>query len=1165
MAFSTIDTSFYTTGGGTGSDGRSIRLTYSVPGHSLGTGNAVYMAANGLLEPAKADAISTSKTLGIVESIAGNDVVVVYQGDITITGTVAGLTPLTTGSVYYLNPSVTGGLTTQEPTNTSHVIHPMFVAKSPSTGIVINSLPRTNSSQIGLNAPVGSVMPFAGRADQIPVNWIICAGDALGKTADNYTELYDIIKETYSIRGLVSVTGSTGVSIAFSDSLANRPASGPGSSTVHGLEVGDVLQLSWSNRSAVVKVDSVNTGSSTVGLSHAASISGGSDLLTLSLSSLVSISSLTAGQVAGYTSQKYFVPDLRSRTVVGSSNSAGLSVYNRGSVGGAETHTLTLNEIPDHQHKVYVGEGSGGGGNVQSLSGSVSVITTQSAAGLQLSDTTLTGDSDAFSTMSPYLSTNWIIRYKVATGPQIEIGPRGYDGLTGATGGTGATGPTGSNGATGATGATGPVGGAYFGFLTKRGVVNNSSVPALTGNANGFTISNTFYIDDAYSVTSGNINASINSLFVSVSDDSPAFVFIKNIDGTGHQLYSISSVSGLQIDAVTTDGTQFVGSRIYSYGSFNSGDRLNFYALSPGIQGLQGPQGNQGDPGTCDCAGQPQLNPPRLLYFGKNTNYGVEGGYSIPIGYRSEPYNFSTNPLYPTDVRALSNELDTASSVLKTSTTEGIDVKNELIDAFNYPGITPSNIPTVEDSAYTYLGSVTTKTSCQTPDEVTALVFSNGVYTIGGGTADFSPFLISNPNVRVCVGSKNGSLFDYAIVSSGTVSRNIDGGGNPTTKFTINLYTNANAAASIPVGSYIEFPQEAIGATSQTGFEMLGGCMFPVISKSTTANYFVLEGHTPGFTGSTGNPFNGGYTGGTGDVPRPFFGSFTNNDLRYYNAYRTVFKVRSDASAAFIVDGGNLFLGTTPSDYPVQLDPIAIVYDTAGLTTSANNGVIVKNGGSLVSHDTGFASFLNKGAAIQVIEGRAKLSSNVISNNTVGIKSDYGRVTTETNSMNLNSIGILADSSSSIDIANSYVNYNELGILSTEASSTKIKGTNFRSFHKHTSILAAANSAIVAKGCTFVTSTLSVTAVDVDNQQDAGYSLASVGAVYGTDSFVRITNSSIKGNATLNGSRGDISSTNFTGNSYLFVPDTTVSTASTGKGVDLTTTNILPTGIRGGI
>jgi microcystin-dependent protein len=46
----------------------------------------------------------------------------------------------------------------------------------------------------------------------------------------------------------------------------------------------------------------------------------------------------------------FAVPDLRGRVPVGIGQGASLSVYTIGEVIGAETVTLTLNQIPQHQH-----------------------------------------------------------------------------------------------------------------------------------------------------------------------------------------------------------------------------------------------------------------------------------------------------------------------------------------------------------------------------------------------------------------------------------------------------------------------------------------------------------------------------------------------------------------------------------------------------------------------------------------------------------------------------------------------------------------------------------------------------------------------------------------------------------------------------------------------
>jgi hypothetical protein len=393
----------------------------------------------------------------------------------------------------------------------------------------------------------------------------------------------------------------------------------------------------------------------------------------------------------------------------------------------------------------------------------------------------------------------------------------------------------------------------------------------------------------------------------------------------------------------------------------------------------------------------------------------------------------------------------------------------------------------------------------------------------------------------------------------------VDGGGTPTTKFQITLKTNSNAFASIPVGAYVEFPASALGGTSQSGFNMLVGSAYPVVSKvGGLTQALVLEGHTPGYSGTVSN-FALGLTGASGDAPRPFFGTFGRNDLNYFNTYRTVFKVLDDCSAGFVVDGGELFIGSTPSDYPVQMDPIAIVYDRAGMTNAATNGIVAKNGGSIHLERTAIASFFNKGAAINAEESRVTTKDSVISNNTVGIKTEYARINSNNDNINLCSFGILSDGSSSGLIRGSQTKYNELSILSAGNSAIKMKDSVLTAFHRQTCVLAGSNSTFIADGCTFRASTLTVVGA-VDEDDDAASSQASVGVVYGSDSFIRVTKSAIEGHSALVGSRGDIDyQSQKVGNSFLFKPSSvggnTLSVLSEAKTPDLVTTQILPKGI----
>lgn len=52
----------------------------------------------------------------------------------------------------------------------------------------------------------------------------------------------------------------------------------------------------------------------------------------------------------GHDGSSFFVPDLRGRTIVGSGTGVELTPRTVASTGGAETHTLSTNELPSHSH-----------------------------------------------------------------------------------------------------------------------------------------------------------------------------------------------------------------------------------------------------------------------------------------------------------------------------------------------------------------------------------------------------------------------------------------------------------------------------------------------------------------------------------------------------------------------------------------------------------------------------------------------------------------------------------------------------------------------------------------------------------------------------------------------------------------------------------------------
>jgi len=132
----------------------------------------------------------------------------------------------------------------------------------------------------------------------------------------------------------------------------------------------------------------------------------------LSIAQNTALFSLLGTTYGGNGTTNFALPDLRGRVPISSGQGPGLSNYTLGETGGAETHTLTVAQMPIHTHSVSAAT------SVGSTDRPNNALLARNAAGVpqfgissttQLAGVQSSGSSQPHNNLQPFVTLNWII------------------------------------------------------------------------------------------------------------------------------------------------------------------------------------------------------------------------------------------------------------------------------------------------------------------------------------------------------------------------------------------------------------------------------------------------------------------------------------------------------------------------------------------------------------------------------------------------------------------------------------------------------------------------------------------------------------------------------------------------------------------------------------
>lgn len=133
----------------------------------------------------------------------------------------------------------------------------------------------------------------------------------------------------------------------------------------------------------------------------------------LSINTNQALFSLLGTTYGGNGTTTFALPDMRGRVPINAGQGAGLSNYVQGQTGGETTHTLSINEMPAHNHGFQASTASANAttpaGNLYGQSGTMKPYGPNPGAAMSANAVSSTGGGAPHNNMMPYTALTCII------------------------------------------------------------------------------------------------------------------------------------------------------------------------------------------------------------------------------------------------------------------------------------------------------------------------------------------------------------------------------------------------------------------------------------------------------------------------------------------------------------------------------------------------------------------------------------------------------------------------------------------------------------------------------------------------------------------------------------------------------------------------------------